>query len=241
MKRLFFGGVLLTLLGGLPIAAAVAASRPTTAQGWVERVTAAYGGRSQLEKVHSLVFQGHITALMREDKGTETISLQRPRHLRTVIRYSRSGEERILNGHRVWRNFGAGFRRVSGPGALAVLYQYRHLDLPMGLLDGHYRMSLSEQKINGRTFPVLHLNDPQGPPMLVTIDPDTALIRRVAGVFKIRGHTTQLAVDYDDYRRVEGILLPHRMVNYAGGMKIAVAVFDRVRVNAPLPAALFRP
>ena len=244
MQRLLKYSLLWCLLAILPPAAAVAANgpQPVDAQTWVKRIIAAYGGRNVLEKVHTLVYQGKIKALMgRGEQGTETISLQRPRKLRTVIRYHSYTEQRIFNGQVVWRSFGAGFQKTTGPGRLAVIYQYKHLDLPMGLLDGHYRITLGETDRQGVKWPVLHLQDGEGPPMLVTIDPATALIHRVAGVFEIQGQTTRLAVEYEDYRKQGKIPLPHKMVNYAEGMKIAVADFDHVQVNGPLTAGLFHP
>lgn len=239
-KRTWQRFLLLAVIALLP-ASAAASSRPATARGWVARVIAAYGGRHALEQVHTLVFRGHIVALMGGGQGTETISLQRPRKMRVAIRYRRSSEERILNGDTVWRGFGSGFETPSGPARLAVIYQYKQFDLPMGLLDGHYRVTLGEEEDGGRKYPVLFLHDAEGPPIRVVIDPDTALIRRVSGIFAMHGQTTRLAVAYRDYRKIAGIPLPHRLVNYAGGMKIAEADFNRVEVNVSLPSDLFHP
>jgi hypothetical protein len=241
MKRRFWYRSLLVGMIALLSVSAAASSKPDTAQGWMQRVIAAYGGRAALEQVHTLVYEGRIVALMRGGRGTETISLQRPRRMRVTIRYRRFGEQRILNGDAVWRGFGAGFEKSSGPARLAVIYQYKQFDLPMGLLDGHYRVTLGQEERDGRTYPVLLLNDAEGPPMRVTIDPDTALIRRVSGIFRMQGQSTRLAVAYRDYRKVGKIPLPYRLVNYAGGMKIAEARFNRVEVNAKLPAGLFHP
>jgi hypothetical protein len=233
----FFFWMLVVLL---PVSAA-ASSQPVTAQGWVRRVIAAYGGRQALEKVHTIVYKGRIVALLGNDHGKETISLQRPDRLRTSVHYSRSSDERILNGKDVWSSFGGDFQKTTGAARLAVIYQYQHLDLPMGLLGDGYQVTLGVQEIDGRKYPVLDLSDVDGPPMRVIIDPDTGLIRRVSGIFKIQGQTTQLAVDYGDYRKVGPIPLPHRMINYAGGVKIAEADFDQVKINEPLPANLFHP
>lgn len=77
--------------------------------------------------------------------------------------------------------------------------------------------------------------------MDVTVDPQTGLIAHVAGAFQIQGQTAKLEVDYGDYRQVEGVLLPGRIVNYAGGMKIAETHFDRVEMNVPVSGEAFLP
>jgi len=63
----------------------------------------------------------------------------------------------------------------------------------------------------------------------------------VAGLFAVQGRTAKLEVDYDDYRQVEGVMLPGRIVNYAGGRAIAESRFGRVEVNVPVDAKAFRP
>jgi len=77
--------------------------------------------------------------------------------------------------------------------------------------------------------------------MDVTIDPQSGLITHVAGLFQVQGQTAKLEVGYGDYRQVQGVMLPGRIVNYAGGRVIAETLFDRVEVNVPVDEKTFRP
>jgi hypothetical protein len=74
-------------------------------------------------------------------------------------------EDRILLGSRGWRNSGAGFEEAAGYSLDAMIFQYNHLCLPMGLLGGNYGISYAEKKIDGKIFPVLQLTGANGPPM----------------------------------------------------------------------------
>ncbi|MEJ2700120.1 MAG: hypothetical protein P8Z70_10745 [Desulfuromonadales bacterium] len=80
--------------------------RKNSANVWVSRVLSAYGGEKALRRVESVVYRGEIEATMRRDRGREVIYFQRPRRLRVNLEYSRSREERVLNGSRGWRNSG---------------------------------------------------------------------------------------------------------------------------------------
>lgn len=231
----------LLALAGMMTVLALSGCRKDPANAWVARVVSAYGGEKALRGVESVVYRGEIEATMRRDRGREVIYFQRPGRLRVNLRYGRSLEERVLNGSRGWRNSGEGFQEVQGPPLEAMVFQYRHLDLPLGLIDGSYRVSFREINRNGKRYPLLSLDGSGGPPMEVTIDPDTGLILHVAGIFQVGGATTRLEVDYGDYRPVAGVMLPHRIVNYAGGMEIARTVFGQVEVNKKLNSEIFSP
>jgi hypothetical protein len=240
-ERGWFSGLSMIILAAVMAILPLSGCRKDPGPDLIGKVLSAYGGEKALRHVRSVVYRGEIDATMRRDRGKEVICFERPGRLRVSLAYSRSREERVLNGSRGWRNSGEGFREVKGPPLEAMVFQYRHLDLPLGLVKGGYRISLSEEKRNGKSFPVLNLKSPEGPPMIVTVDPDTGLILHVAGIFRVEGGTTRLEVDYGDYRPVAGVMLPHRIVNYAGGMEIARTVFDQVEVNKPLDPRIFSP
>jgi len=228
-----------TILTLLLVLLAGCREEPTAAL--TARVVAAHGGEAALRRVRTVRWQGTIEAFMRRSRGTASLLLQHPRQLRATLDYGSSREDRILDGGRGWRDSGEGFVEVQGPPLAAMVFQCKHLDLPLGLLDGGYRVDLREEERDGRKWPVLHLEDAEGPPMDVTVDPQTGLIAHVAGLFEVQGKTAKLEVDYADYRQVEGVMLPGRIVNYAGGRAIAETRFEKVEVNVPVDEKTFRP
>ncbi len=130
---------------------------------WRAKILEAHGGAAALEQVSTIVFSGTIAT--REDKGTVVLILSRPQKLRATMSYSNRHEDRILLGSRGWRNSGAGFEEAAGYSLDALIFQYNHLYLPMGLLGGNYGISYAEKKIDGKIFPVLQLTGANGPPM----------------------------------------------------------------------------
>ena len=120
-----------------------------------------------------------------------------------------------------------------------MIFQYNHLSLPMGLINGDYKTSFSEQKIADKVFPALELTGEEGPPMTVIIDPETGLIRRVDGRIMMGPRAVIMGVGYSDYRQVAGVMLPHRIVNYVNGNAIAESLYDTVAVNTALDKNAF--
>lgn len=200
---------------------------------WQQKVVEAHGGKDALMSITTLKFSGRIVT--REDKGTVDLILSHPQKLRTTMRYLTRYEDRILLRNRGWRNFGSGFEKAVVHSLDAMIFQYNHLYLPMGLLDDrNYKVSYSEQKIDDKLFPVLKLSGEYGPPMAVTIDPETGLIQQVDGKILISLKEVIMGVGYRDYRMVSGIMLPHRIINYVNGNAIAESRYDTVKVNEEL-------
>jgi hypothetical protein len=76
--------------------------------------------------------------------------------------------------------------------------------------------------------------------MDIYVDVVTFHILKVTGYFLILdGRTTSLSSKYFDYRNVDGTLLPFRIVNYAGGQKIAETNIRSYDINPDLPDILF--
>ena len=200
---------------------------------WQAKILEAHGGRDALMSISAIVFSGKIAT--RGDKGTVVLILSRSQKLRATMKYLKRYEDRILLGNHGWRNSGAGFEEALGASLDAMIFQYNHLSLPMGLIDDRsYKILYSEQKIDDNVLPVLELTGENGPPMTVTIDPDTGLIQGVAGKILMGPQEVIMGVGYRDYREVAGVMLPHRIINYVNGNAIAESRYDTVDVNAEL-------
>jgi hypothetical protein len=202
----------------------------------------AYGGRRAVENVRSVYMKGKIQAPAFNDKGTYVYYLKKGRKLRVNIRYTRSTEERILNGYRGYESAGAGFSRVLGDRYLGIVYQYRQVDLPYGLLNDTYRITYEGlTEINGRKARVLGLSSTEGPPMEIYVDAKSFFIIKISGLFSMGASIVTLSAELSDFRKVQGIMLPFKITNFAGDQKIAETVVERYQVNADIEDSIFRP
>ena len=226
------------LLLALLLGASGCSRQPDLAAEWTARCLDAHGGEAALRKVNTVVWQGTIAAIGNR-QGRSTILLKRPGQLRTLLNYGNTFEDRILDGDRGWRNSGSGFAAVTGPPLTAMQFQYRHLTLPLGLLDPGVTVSWAGTGSETDLQPRLRVSRSGEPDLLVELDPQSGLLRRVAVQLEVGGSRTGLAVVYGDYRAVDGVQLPTTIVNFAAGMEIARSRFNRVAVNSKLPPATF--
>lgn len=201
------------------------------------KVLEAHGGVGALEQVSTLIFSGEITSL--KDSGTVILTLSRPGKLRATMKYAEKYEDRILLDNKGWRDFGTGFEEVVGHSLDAMIFQNNHLNLPMGFLDKKYKILYREQKIEGQTFPILELIAKNEPPMAVIIDAETGLIRQVNGKILMGTSEVIMGVGYRDYKEVNGVMLPSRIINYVNGKVIAKSRYHNLLLNISLDSKSF--
>ncbi len=212
----------------------------------VESLTAdiikAYGGRKDIENVRSVYMKGEIKALAFDDRGTYEYYFKRGGKLRVNIRYSRSTEERILNGNKGYESSGTGFSAVSDMQYLGIVYQYRQIDLPYALLKDTYRISYEGRtEVNGREAYVLGLSASEGPQLKIYVDTRSFFILRVSGFFPMDGGSMTLSAAFSDFRKVQGIALPYKITNFAGKEEIAETVVEKYEINGAIADSVFQP
>ncbi len=207
-----------------------------------EKIIETYGGRERLARVVSISAEGRITALIRGDEGIYKRALRRDGKLFVDIHYTRSTERRILNGPKGYRGAGGQLEEVYGPRYLAMVYQYDELNLPYGLLDGSFTISeIRSDTLNGRTMRALRCTDRTGNDVEVFVDAENYRIVKSTGTFSMGNQSTSLSSEFSDFRSVDGVLFPFRIVNYAGGNRIAEIVITRYLVNPTIDDSLFTP
>jgi len=209
----------------------------------ISKIIDAYGGKETIESIKTVYAKGKIKALMRKDKGVYVIYFKRDRKLRSELLYSRSSEIRILNGSRGWRGTGKGpLPEVSSNRYLAMVFQYKRLDLPYGLLRSSYKIEeAGSDVISGKNVRVLELTDSEGPQMKIYIDPDNFHIVKISGYFRMKTVTTELSAEYSDFRVIDGTPFPYKIINYASGHKVGETIIEKYTVNSGIDISLFEP
>jgi len=217
---------------------------PEDVKSLIAKIIAAYGGEKVVEGTKGIYAVGDINAFMRQDRGSYELSFMRPRKLRVDTKYQRSFETRILHGNSGYRGTDeVPLAQVKDHRFLAMVYQYKHVDLLYGFLYGRYSASRKGQKdLNGNIVEVLHLTDQEGPPMDVYVDAKTFFIVKVTGYFVLAdGRTTTLSSDFSDFRKVADTVFPFKVLNYAGGQKIAETIMKAYIINPAIPDSMFAP
>jgi hypothetical protein len=208
----------------------------------LDRVAGAYGGLEALGRVRSVYARGRTTAFMRGDVGTYVRYMQRDGRLRVDITYTVFSERRILDGEKGMRGPGGSpLVEVTGARYGAMLYQYRSLDLPHGLLSGAYKVRREgREELGGVPVEVLGLEGGKGSPMKAYIDAEKGFVLKTTGFFTVNGRTTSLSAEFSDFRAVDGTFMPFRVANYAGGTRIGETTIEEYRINPRFGDAVWR-
>jgi len=209
---------------------------------FIARIIRAYGGPETIARVKTVYAKGNIRAQMLRDEGVYVRYFKRNRKLRVETSYNRSSERRILNDKKGWRSSGGIFEEVKEQRYLAMVYQYKQLDLPYGLLMNFYRIKdAGRGSLNGIPVRVLQLRDDEGPPMNIYVDLEKFYIVASLGYFTINNAETDLTAEFSDFRLVEGMPFPFRIINYGGGNKIGETSIQEYSINKDMDDSLFAP
>lgn len=229
---------LLLLLLMLPLTSCVHRAL-TPEQSTVRKVIAAYGGRNALIRVQAMSAEGTITRFTSKDEGTYTRFMRRDGNLFVSIAYPNSLEVRLLNGPQGYRGAPGQLKAVSGDLYLAMVYQYNQLDLPFGFLDNALKPTAFLKSDRPGEEDTIRCEDRAGNALEVTVRRSDFRIVKTTGYFQVNSASTSLSAEFDDFRKVEGVLLPFKIVNYAGGTKISETQITRYKINPYISGSTF--
>lgn len=206
----------------------------------VSKIIDAYGGKEQLAKVVSISAEGYIKNYFSSDVGTYFRYLKREMKLLVDIKYSRSAEKRILSGDKGYRGTNGKVTEVKGPPYDAMIYQYNQLNLPYGLIDGTFKVAyLHRDSLGGVNAEVLKLEDKYGHEIEVYISTKDFLILKVIGYFKMGKEKISLGAEFKEYRKIEGLLLPFKIINYADDSKVSETEIYKYNINPKIDDSTF--
>jgi len=205
----------------------------------VDRVLEGHGGRAALERASARVDRGTTTSSLHPGQvGQVRRVLDRRGSLRVEVRYpDGDGEVRVLHRGRGTRN---GADVTGTPSHLAMVLQAARLRLPLLLHEGRSRLvDLGAIEREGKVLRVVELPIGEGVLIQAGIDPATSRIVRTAGRVPGPGAGLEFATEYDDFRRVKGVLVPFREANFAPGGRSGDTVLEEVELTREAPRGSF--
>jgi hypothetical protein len=181
-----------------------------------------YGGAAAWQKVTTIRETGTVVPAMGKGDGATTRFWQKPDKLRIEIVYPARTELRILDGDHGTNNG----KDVTGPGLDAMKLQAARLALPLLLIEK--RATLHDAGMSGG-FRVIEIPLSASLTVSMDIDPKTWHIVRSTG--KTTG--MDFVVDYNDFRRVDGLLFAFGESGMAQGTPTAKTTIGAIVINGP--------
>lgn len=180
--------------------------------GWVAHVIDAYGGEKAMRAVHGYHAVGSQVATQSEESIHTDRWFARPDRLRLDLAYPDHTVIRVTSGKDGWSGSAPDKLTAANPMQLqAMRLQTVRLDLPLRLLEQRDKIESREPDENGRI--VLRLPVDAGSYIDYHIDPKTWLITNATT--GMTNPPMEFSADYDDFRKVSGVLVPYHEVTFA--------------------------
>jgi hypothetical protein len=222
----------------------LATARAQTVDEILSRHAEAVGGIDNWRAVRSLRMSGRVTA----GGGREALVVRevlRPGRIRTEFTYQGMTGVYAFDGERGWRvsPFDGSF--APEPMADDEERQLRdQADIEGPLVDwkakGHQVVLSGKKSLDGREVYELQVTLRQGRVLRQYLDARSFLLHRTESTRLVRGHPVEIEATFDDYRKVEGILIPHAIVTGAVGRPQRLnVVIEEVEVNPALDDGRF--
>ena len=250
MKRilLLLAGVLLFA----PALQAVPTFQAPAADAVIEKYLAALGGRDVLSKLTSRRATGTVlfNAQGNDINGTYEVSTKAPNKVRVQIKLDLSPmgvpdpmmiDQRFDGTAAMTMNSMQGNTTIDGN----QLEHMKNNAFPSPLLNyktnGMKFEVLAKEQVAGRDATVLVATPKVGPSMKLYFDPESGLL--VRSVVRLnspeQGEIEQMS-EPSDYRTVDGVKVPHKIVNTSPGQTVTITI-TKVENNVALDDAIFVP
>ena len=251
VRRLAAGGILAfaaaVVAGAAP---AKTAPAPANAEPELDRVVrlwaAATGGLKRLRALRSVRMSGQIT-FAGDSPHAMTVEIARPGKIRTEITFPAGAWIQVFDGRRGWTISPVAKTRAPQPmSAEQARNAPEQADIDGPLVDSAQkgiRLALEgKEMVDGKDAWRIRVTRADGVVRHLDLDAATSLKIRWEGELG-EGPERKLNVSvFSDYRTVEGLSFPFRIVSgIAGGEIRQEIVFDRIEVDPAIPDSDFAP
>ena len=200
----------------------------TTASAIINKMINAYGGQENLKQLNEYEQTWDIEAKTNNKNGTDNRKVKMPSYLYTKLQYPHKTETRELTNNSGTKQFGDRVVKAQGPMLDAMKLQLMRLFHPLELQkhlknivaipnNEHYLLSLSQNGVAADYY----------------VSKKNYLIQKVIGKLKMGSHKMEFLTLYEEYKNINGVMLPHREVKYAGSVNTAIMRLKKIKFAKP--------
>lgn len=194
----------------------------------IEKMIKAYGGEENLKQLNKYEQVWHIEAKTNNKNGTDNRKVVMPGYLYTKLQYKFKTEIRELIDNKGKKQFGKKIIKAQGPMLDAMKLQLMRLYHPLELKHSIERIEI----IKNEEYYLLSLSQ-NGVTAEYFVSKENYLIQKVIGRLKMGSQEIEFLTFYEDYKSVNGVMIPHREVKYAGSVNTAVMRLQNTKFAKP--------
>jgi len=211
----------------------------------IAATVAALGGADKLAAVKSRKVIADATVSMGGRSLTAAVTelLVYPDKQRQEITMPMGQMVQVVAGDRAWISTPQGTR--DAPESMRK-EMTRSIDrdlirlLQMALSGEVTAQSLGQEQANGKATDVVLLTRGDELSVKLYLDPQSHLPVKRSYQGNAMGRAAKLEETFSDWRKVDGLLLPFRVVTYADGQKFSETTLKEADINVPVPPGLFK-
>jgi outer membrane lipoprotein-sorting protein len=199
----------------------------------------AHGGAEVLRGRQTVYMRSRITNLEFPEPtaGTITVWFKRPSKIRQEVAYPHKKEIRVFDGERAWIDDGKGPRLLSPLHAAMMQRGVLEIDFPLQYTRGDLRYLNTAKDPMGRLTQKLSWRH-EGYARDLMIDMTTNRVLVVGEFDTPAGAISRMKV-FDDYRPVEGVMLPFHQETYRNDQKYTEVDLVEAKFNVAVDDTLF--
>lgn len=202
------------------------------------------GGRERIEALAAIRATGVI--FLEEARVNFTLTVARPNRLRLEGESNGRKYMQAFDGIDIpWQMHSNGWpvrsRSISEPSATQIMVDAEY-DGPLisGAARGFSLQLAGETERDGRRLLAVRVDWRRRENYTLLLDPETCLIAYRIDLRPLaEGQTEETVTRYDDYRPINGVLIPHDVITTVNGRFSDRMRVDHIEPNPPLPPDLF--
>lgn len=192
----------------------------------INKMIKAYGGTKKLSQLNDYKQTWNIEFMTSDKSGFDNREVKVPHKLRTEIVYPHRTEVRIVKKNSATKIFGGKSTPIKGPMLNAVKLQLMRLYHPLVLKNKLKDLTLRENK--KQYIFVLKNGDLT---VEYIVSKRTHQIQQAIGRLKMGPRQMQFLTRYEDFKKRNGVLVPHKEIKFVGGMNTAVMTLKKMTFN----------
>lgn len=210
---------------------------------FLERAVDALGGKAAFSKLKSRVSKGRYEIVGQGASGPMTTYQQAPDKQYVVIEMEGMGKvEQGASGAVAWSMSSMMGPQIMTGDERAQALREAAFDLPLRFKDFYKKIEvLGTEKIDDTPVYKVEMIPVEGKPEINYYDQKTMLPKRTE--LRVVGPMGEMAVtvDYADYRKVDGIMIPMKVSQNIGDLQKVLITLADIEHNVDIPAEKFEP
>lgn len=194
----------------------------------LDSMVKAYGGVENLKQLNDYEQVWKIDAKMSKSIGRDNRKVKMPDYLFTELTYPHKTEVRELKGNSGTKQFGQKVVKAQGPMLDAMKAQLMRLFHPLELKNRiknmqllpdneYYKLSLLLNGVTAEYF----------------VSKKTYFIEKVIGRLVMGRQSMEFLTYYKSYKEVNGVMMPHHEIKYAGSVNTADMFLQKTKFMKP--------